>query len=320
MHTKFRIQAALIGAVLAGMLVAVQSRINGGLSQELGGGFVPSVYSFGSGLVLVVVLMLCSKQAMAGFGKLRDQLRSGRFPVWALFGGAAGAFFVLGQTLVAPALGVALFTVGVVAGQVVGGLVLDQAGIGPGGRVAPTATRLIGTALVIVAVVISVAGSLGEGVLQGSPWLVVVPLLSGFAVAWQSAVNGLLRSAMGSVLSATFVSFVCGTVILLVLALVALPSTGLPQAWPTEPVLYLGGVLGVVFIASLAILVRVAGVLLLGMGNVAGQLIASVLLELSVPLAGGLSVGMMVGALVAMVAVVIAALPKQRANESTTSQ
>src|SRR5690606_33250940 len=113
---------------------------------------------------------------------------------------AAGAVFVLSQSFVAPAIGVALFTVGVVAGQVLGGLVLDKVGAGPGGKVNPSLTRLIGTVLVIVAVAVSVAGSLFDGVLEGSAWLVIVPLIAGFGVAWQSAVNGLLRSAMESVL------------------------------------------------------------------------------------------------------------------------
>lgn len=309
MHDKLRIPAALLGACIAGMLVATQSRVNGGLSQELGGGFVAAFYSFGSGLVLVAIITFCSARARRGFGKLKAELRSGRFPFWATLGGAAGAVFVLGQSLVAPLIGVALFTVGVVAGQVIGGLVLDQVGLGPAGKVAPSLTRLIGTGLVIVAVVISVAGSISGGVLQSSPWLVIVPLIAGFGVSWQSAVNGLLRSAMQSVLSATFVSFVVGTGVLAVLAAVSIALNGWPQHWPSEPVLYIGGILGAIFIAIITLLVRIAGVLLISMANVAGQLIASVLLEAGVPLAGGVSIGMLVGTLIGLIAVAIAALP-----------
>lgn len=323
MAPQLRVPAALLGAGVAGMMVAIQSRINGGLSQELGGGFLASFTSFGIGLVLVTIAMLCSKQAMRGFGKLRTQLRTRRFPIWALFGGAAGAFFVLGQTFVAPVIGVALFTVGVVAGQVVGGLFLDKAGIGPGGRVDPTPTRIMGTVLVILAVAISVAGSLLGGGLHGSPWLVLIPMVAGAGVGWQSAVNGLLRSAMESVLSATFVSFLIGTVILAVLAAISVATSGWPEIWPSEPYLYLGGVLGVIFIAVLAMLVRVAGVLLLSMANVAGQLIASVLLEMGVPLAGGVSVGMLIGVLVGLVAVAVAAMPargRPRGEPTDTSR
>jgi transporter family-2 protein len=45
------------------------------------------------------------------------------------------------------------------------------------------------------------------------------------------------------------------------------------------------------------------------MSNVAGQLIASVLLEAGLPLAGGVTAAMAVGTAVALAAVVIASLP-----------
>ncbi len=55
-----------------------------------------------------------------------------------LLGGACGALTVSTQGLTAGILGVSLFTVGVVAGQTLHGLVLDRIGFGPAGVVAVT--------------------------------------------------------------------------------------------------------------------------------------------------------------------------------------
>ena len=53
----------------------------------------------------------------------------------------------------------------------------------------------------------------------------------------------------------------------------------MPSALPTEPWLYLGGVSAVVFIAVTAVLVHRTGVLLLGLGIIAGQLVVSLVLD-----------------------------------------
>ena len=304
MREKLRLWAALLGSGLAGMLVALQSRINGGLSQQLGNGFVTAAVSFGSGLVILSVLMLLSRKGRQGLRRLRAEVASHHLPWWALCGGAGGAMFVLNQGLVAPLTGLALFTVGIVAGQVVGGLLLDKAGLGPGGRIDPTVPRIIGTGIAILAVVIAVGGGAGSTV-----WLVVFPVVVGAGVAAQSMVNGLVRSAAQSALAATFVNFVVGTALLLLFAVVSMLVTGLPTQWPSEPWHYLGGLIGTIFIAIAAMLVRTAGVLLLSMANVAGQLVAAVVFEVAVPLAGGVSTAMFIGSGIALLAVVVAALP-----------
>ena len=311
MHVRFRVPVALLGSGTAGMLVAVQSRINGGLSQQIGNGYLAAAVSFGSGMLLLTLITLLTPKARRGMRLLSTEVRSGRYPVWGLLGGTCGAFFVLTQGLVASVIGLALFTVGIVAGQVLGGLLMDRIGLGPGGRVDPSLQRVVGTGLAVVAVAISVAGGLGG---SGSPWLVVVPLIAGIGMAWQSAVNGLVRAAAQSAIAATFVNFVVGTVVLVIAAAVSLAVQGWPESWPSEPWFYVGGVIGMIFIAVAAILVRLTGVLLLSMSNVAGQLIASVLLEASLPLAGGVTALMAVGTAVALVAVMIASLPGRGAR------
>ncbi len=308
-NPRFPVWAALVGSGLAGVLVAVQSRINGGLSQELGNGYVAAAVSFGSGLVVMCLAVLASRRARAGLSKLRAELAARRLPVWTLFGGAAGALFVLGQGLVAPLTGLALFTVGIVAGQVAGGLILDRAGLGPGGRIDPTPLRLAGTALAIVAVVVAVSADVST---LHAAWLVVFPLVVGVCVAGQSMVNGLVRAAAHSAITSTFVNFVVGTAVLVAMALVSVSISGWPAAWPSSPLFYIGGLVGTVVIAIAAMLVRAAGVLLLSMSNVAGQLVAAVAFDAGIPLGGGLTPGLIAGSAIALLAVVIAALPSRK--------
>ena len=304
---------ALLGSGLAGGMVAVQSRINGGLSQRLGDGYVTALVSFGVGLVILGIVLLLSPRGRRGFGLVRAEISGGRLPVWALIGGVCGAFFVVSQGLVATVLGLALFTVGVVAGQVLGGLVMDRLGVGPGGRVDPSPQRVVGMLLVIAAVVLSVLAQPSD---SGSArvWLVLVPVAVGITTSFQFAVNGLLRAAAKSAITATFISFFAGTLVLVIAAAVSVAVQGWPTAWPSEPWYYVGGALGTIFIALSAMLVRTAGVLLLSMSNVAGQLLASVALEAGVPLAGGVTGGLLAGASVALVAVFVAAIPSRKTD------
>lgn len=308
MTSRFPVWAALVGSGLAGVLVAVQSRVNGGLSQQLGNGYVTAAVSFGSGLVIMCILMLASPRARRGLGQLRTEIRARRLPAWTLFGGAAGALFVLGQGTVAPLTGLAMFTVGIVAGQVLGGLILDRVGLGPGGRIDPTLFRFIGTGLAVVAVIVAVGSSLGNLHLA---WLVVFPVVVGVCVAGQSMVNGIVRAAAQSAITSTFVNFVVGTTILVIAAVISVGVSGWPSEWPTAPWYYIGGLVGTIFIAIAAMLVRAAGVLLLSMSNVAGQLVAAVAFEAGIPLADGLTPGLVAGSAIALLAVVIAALPSR---------
>lgn len=306
-NPKFQLAAALAGSAFAGMLVAVQSRINGGFSKELGSGYIPAAISFLVGLVIISIVLVASKQGRDGVGKVAREVKSGHLPFWALLGGAGGAMLVLSQGMVSPFTGLALFTVGIVAGQVGGGLILDRIGLGPSGRIPATPGRIMGTALAFVAVIVTVAGDF-----QQSPvLLVIVPMIAGVAVAAQSTVNGLVRAAAGSAVTATFANFVVGSIVLGTVALVSVVFNGWPEAWPTTWWMYLGGGVGVIFIAIAAMLVKRAGVLLLSMSNVAGQLLAATLFEWGFPLADGLTPALVVGVVIAFVAVIVAALPSR---------
>ncbi|WP_349880995.1 DMT family transporter [Micromonospora sp. HUAS YX12] len=292
-------------------MVAVQSRINGELGVRLADGIAAAVVSFGVGLLILLVLVPATPGGRRGLAALRGALRAGTLRPWQCLGGVCGAFLVATQGLTIGALGVAVFTVAVVAGQSGSSLLVDRAGIGPTGRQPVTPNRLIGAVLTVLAVLLAVGDRLGD---PDALVLALLPLAAGVGIAWQQAVNGRVRAASGSAMTATLVNFTVGTAALLVTFAVDLAVRGRPAgAFPDEPWLYLGGPLGIVFIALAAALVRFTGVLLLGLATIAGQIVGAVLLDLVLPTAAshpGLDT--LLGAALTMVAVLVAAFGPSR--------
>lgn len=276
---------ALLGAVSVGVLTAVQARINGQLGVRLDHAMAAAVVSFGSGLLIITVICLSAPSGRRGLGALRKGIRERSIPWWMLIGGAGGALTVATQSIAVGIVGVSLFTVGLVAGQTVGGLVFDRVGYGPGGVVPITVPRLMGGVLALAAVVVMLTA--GEGIGEVPVWMLALPLLVGVGLSWQQATNGRLRAAIGTPLTATLVNFVVGTAILLGAAIVVTVLEGPPRPFPAEPWLYLGGGLGVVYIVMSAALVARTGVLLFGLGAVSGQLVASLLLDALWPAPAG---------------------------------
>ncbi|WP_436970434.1 DMT family transporter [Micromonospora tulbaghiae] len=298
-------------ATASGVMVAVQSRINGELGVRLADGIAAAVVSFGVGLLILLVLVPATPGGRRGLAALRGALRAGTLRPWQCLGGVCGAFLVATQGLTIGALGVAVFTVAVVAGQSGSSLLVDRAGIGPAGRQPVTPNRLIGAVLTVLAVLLAVGDRLGD---PQALALALLPLAAGVGIAWQQAVNGRVRAAAGSAMTATLVNFTVGTAALLVTFAVDLAVRGRPAgAFPDEPWLYLGGPLGIVFIALAAALVRFTGVLLLGLATIAGQIVGAVLLDLVLPTAASRpGLDTLLGAALTMVAVLVAAFGPAR--------
>ncbi|AMB60487.1 hypothetical protein AWU67_10940 [Microterricola viridarii] len=296
----------LVGAA-CGALIAVQSRINGELGRRLDDGFTAAAISFGGGLVIMLVVFCFWRPGRTGLVRVAQGLRPNAQGVrvlrpWMVLGGLGGALLVAAQGLTAAVLGVALFTVAIVAGQTISGLVLDRMGIGPGGRQQLTPSRLIGSGLALVAVGWAVSAHFGGEV---PIWMLVLPFVAGICVGWQQAVNGRVRAVARSAQTATLINFFVGSVALVLFALVHNGIAGWPSSYPTDPWLYIGGAVGCVFIAVQAALVRVTGVLLLGLATVSGQLVAALAIELA---AGGQGVepSTIAGTALALVAVAVA--------------
>ncbi|MFD6398777.1 DMT family transporter [Nocardia sp. NPDC060249] len=287
--------------------VAVQGRINGALGVRLADGIAAATISFGTGLIALLIAFAVSPALRAGVTEVRAAVSERRLAPWQLLGGLCGAFFVAAQGLTIAAIGVTAFTVAVVAGQLLSSLVVDRLGLAPNGRTPITPWRLVAAALGITGVVLSAGGSSGPGtVATGVPdipaLLIVLPALAGIGLAWQQAVNGRV-GATGGPFTAALINFGVGLTALLLLDLYTLATTGLPTEFPTDLLLYTGGLIGVAFIALAAVTVGLIGVLLLGLTSVAGQLVAAMVLDAA---DGRLSPTTVVSCAIVLAAVVVA--------------
>ncbi len=303
---------------MVGLAVSLQSRINASLARELiaGGesaaaaGFHSALISFGSGLVLLGVAVVLLPVMRNALGGVRSAVRERRLAGWQLLGGLGGAWLVTTQGLTVPTLGVAVFLVSVVAGQLVGSLAVDGAGLGPAGRLRPTRSRIVGALLAFGAVGIAVAPRLGSSSGPGAAALLLglLALSAGLGVAVQQALNAHVGLAGGWAPAAAAVNFTVGTGALLTIVMLGqLLGWWTLAALPAQPWLYLGGPIGVAFIAIAAWVVPVVGVLRFALASISGQIAGGAALDAFAP-QPGVEIGWQIwtGAALTIVAVVAA--------------
>lgn len=312
----------LLVAVSAGLLVPVQGRINGALGSALADGLAAAVVSFSTGLVLMAAISLLLPRGRAGLAQVLPALRERRFPRYFVLAGAIGAFFVFAQSFTVGLLGVALFTVAAVTGQTLSGLLVDRLGIGPAGKRSITGIRVLGSVLTVAAVAWAVSPRFSSGA-GGAPASgadplqllvpVLLPVLAGFLMSFQQAMNGTATVHYRTPITATLVNFIAGSIVLWLAWLIKLAAAGPGNPLPGEWWYYLGGPMGCIFIAVAAFLVRSLGVLVTGLGMIAGQLLGSLGLDLVLPAPGTVvALPTVLGTVLTLAAIVLASLPWSR--------
>ena len=130
-----------------GLTVALQSAINNQLKIALGGSTLLAA------LVSFIVGGLCLLGIYWGSGQRLSQLALlQNTPWWMLLGGALGAMFVFGSTLLVPKLGLALMISLIVLGQMIMSLIMDHYGWLGVSVQEISVMRLLGAGLVLAGV------------------------------------------------------------------------------------------------------------------------------------------------------------------------
>ncbi|MDQ0029130.1 transporter family-2 protein [Arthrobacter bambusae] len=310
-RTSLPLLTGLLLAVATGLLIPLQGRINGALGATLDDGIAAAVVSFTTGLIVIAAIGLALPRGRAALRRILPALKKRSFPRFYVVAGGIGALFVFAQSFTVGLLGVALFTVAAVTGQTLSGLLVDRLGIGPGGKRSVTGVRILGSFLTIAAVVWAVSPRLGAASDVGSLLLpLLLPVVAGCLMSFQQAMNGTATVHYGSPIAATLVNFVAGTVILWIAWLTKVMLLGTGHALPSEWWYYLGGPMGCVFIGLAALLVRSLGVLVTGLGMIAGQLLGSLALDLLLPAPGAVvALPTILGTLLTLCAIIVATLP-----------
>jgi transporter family-2 protein len=272
-------------AFIAGSLTAWHARANGELAVLVGSGLEAAVWSFGSGLIMLTILLLADQRMRVGVKKVVKGLRNHDFPRWYILGGILGGAFVGVQASVVPLIGVALFTVAFVAGQSSNALLVDRIGLGPAGRTAISPIRVIASVLAVCGVIVAVSNRL-TGEISLMP--VALSFLVGALVAVQQAINGRIGITAGNAFSSTWFNMVFGTSALLAASFTQVfwgdmqVSTLHSHSWWV----YTGGIVGVVFIAMSVWVVPKVGVLIFVLISVSGQLTGALFLDVVMPTSG----------------------------------
>ena len=318
--TRRRDAAAIAGgaALVVGALTALQSRLNGELSAITGNGIESAVVSFGSGWILLSVLLIALRPVRNGVAQVIAALRERTLRPWQVMGGFLGAFFVCVQSVTVPIVGVAIFTVAVVAGQSANSLVVDRVGLGPAGKQAITGARVVSAVLAVCAVVVAVSDRLSEPGVASVP-AIVAAVVAGIAIAVQQAINGRVGATAGNGFSAAWVNFTLGCVLLGAALGVAWGLTSYdPVPLPDGPWwIYAGGAIGVLFIATAAWVVQRLGVLVFALLSITGQLGGALVLDWVAPTEGAtFHLTLVLGVLLAAVAVAVGALPALRGRRA----
>ena len=310
-HRRLPLIVGLPMAVATGLFIPIQGRINGALGAALGDGIGAAVVSFSTGLLVMTVISLALPRGRAGLARILPAVRERQFPPYYVLAGCIGALFVFAQSFTVGLLGVALFTVAAVTGQTLSGLLVDRMGIGPAGKRPITGIRVLGSVLTVAAVAWAVSPrfSAGESALQLLV-PVMLPLLAGFLMSFQQAMNGTATVHYGTPIAATLVNFIAGAALLWVAWLIKLAVAGAGNPLPAQWWYYLGGPLGCIFIGIGALLVRSLGVLVTGLGMIAGQLLGSLGLDLILPVPGTvIALPTVLGTILTLGAIVLATLP-----------
>ncbi|XKH57023.1 DMT family transporter [Citricoccus nitrophenolicus] len=330
---------SLLLALAGGVAIAVQARITGALRTELGDASLAATVTFGSGLVLMLLVNGLVRANRRGVVRLVRGAVTGRFPWVFAFSGLLGAFAVYGQAVTVDLVGVALFSLVFISGQMLSSTVMDTVGWVPSGRHRLSLRRSVGVLAGLAGVGLALSprllgsgfgGGLGGGSGSGSggdaagpeiflalglPLLLV--LAGGLLQPPQMAMNAVMGAAVSRVEPLVLFNYLIGTLALLVVAAPQIAAGGLARLpWgPGDWWYYTGGLLGSVVVIGGALLTRTIGSLLFTLGLVAGQLAGSLVVDAVWPTRGAeVTWQVMTGAIVTLLALVLASSSTLRSS------
>lgn len=134
-------------AALVGAGITIQVGMNATVRMTIGSPVLAAIVNFVVGLSALVLLAVAS-----GARVVPGSVAA--VPAWAWLGGLLGATYVAATTVLGPKLGAASFLALTLAGQMLAALLVDHYGVIGFPQSPLTPTRLLGTALLVVGVLL----------------------------------------------------------------------------------------------------------------------------------------------------------------------
>jgi len=280
-----QIMLYLIMGLIIGMFFPIQASISARLSSYSKTPLTASFIAFSLGTVILLIINLIVNPIGISVGI------NFSYPLYVFIGGAiAGVGFNVANIILFSKLGASVTTIITVTGQMIVGILIDHFGWF-GVPVNPiTITRLIGTIIMIFAISFvqpknrkDLTNASGEEKKGNKITWIILGVLAGCLPPLQTAINGKLRVATGSLLGAAFISFLVGTIILLILILITQRRLELPL-YDTQkkriPIwIYIGGIFGIFIVTGNIILLPILGSVLTTMIFLLGQMIMALVID-----------------------------------------
>jgi len=134
--------------IIIGICLSAQPAINALSARTLGSPFLAAIISIGITLISAIAVWLIWERDTSSVSNIKA------LPWWIIVGGIIGLLFVAGGIVLVPIIGVALFFVCIVGGQLIGASIADH--IGAFGMEIKTISlsKIIGLLLVILGAVL----------------------------------------------------------------------------------------------------------------------------------------------------------------------
>ena len=269
----------ILFGIIAGLVLPVQTLVNTRLRASTGTPFSSSLISFAVGTVTLLVIATAVTGGKFGISQALGE------PLWIWFGGLLGVVALTGNILLFPHLGAIQTVVLPIAGQIMMGVVIDHFGFFDSPASSLTIVRAVGALVTLGGVIAIVAGPGAPTKRDDSTMALWLWRLAGFIfgcfTASQSAINGHLGQITGSPVSAALVSFTIGVSALIVLNIILRwrPRIERPDGEANPWWMWVGGVLGALFVLGNAALVPQIGTGLTVVATLLGSMLGSLLID-----------------------------------------
>lgn len=127
-----------LAAFATGLVVPVQLALNAQLGQSLRSPWLGAFFVFAVGLAAMAAVLVATRTG------LPSPTRLAAVPPLAWAGGIIATVYILAVVLLVPRLGVGVVAVAIIAGQIVGALILDSQGAFGAPQVALSPARVAG--------------------------------------------------------------------------------------------------------------------------------------------------------------------------------
>lgn len=277
---------AYILGLIAGVAQPVQTSVNTNLSEKLKSPYQSSVISFGTGTILVAIIL-----AILDHGIHLPLAQIAQEPFWIWGGGICGVGIVVLSILCLPRLGSAWNVMLLSFGQIMTGLVVDNWGLFGSERIPMSISRVAGALLLIAGVALVSLNfdkkTKGENKsTSASVIFIVLAIVAGMLCALQVAINGRLTTVAGDSWRCTLISMSIGTLGCLILIAILYLCRGRKGIYnDTMPDIdfhwyqVTGGVFAVIIVGSNAIIAPIIGTGIATVLNLIAQMAAGLVID-----------------------------------------